>query len=460
MHRRYRASFGLLVVGLGVAGVPLDTSVNIAFPAITAAFDLQVRAIQWVVICYVLTYASLMLVFGKLGDLFGHRRIFRLGLVVGTVAFVLCSLAPSFGWLLVFRVVQGIGAALALSCAPALATSLYDESRRARALGAFAGLFAVSTAVGPLLGGTLVEAWGWNAVFWFRAPVALLALALTWMLPPPKVGTGRRFDWLGAGLLAFWMSALLLALALLQLPGVGVWLPVVLGFAGLNALVVFVLHQAGFDEPILRPALFRDIDFTLLNLMSLAVNFVTFSVLLLVPYHLAQIVRLSATLGGLVLAISSIGAILGSALAGRLAGRVGQRPVALAGVVLVIAGTAVTGISADPAALGVMAAALLCQGIGLGLFQVAYTDVVTAALPLRDRGVAGSLAMVSRTLGTVASATVLSALFQQTQQAAVARGLAADAAFISGFNAAFTTATVFLLVALLLTLLRRRVWFG
>jgi hypothetical protein len=103
---------------------------------------------------------------------------------------------------------------------------------------------------------------------------------------------------------------------------------------------------------------------------------------------------------------------------------------------------------------------LLCQGIGLGLFQVAYTDVVTGALPLRDRGVAGSLAMVSRTLGTVASATILSALFQQAQQAALTKGHAPEAAFIAGFDAAFTTAAVFLLAVLLLTLLRRRMWFA
>ena len=101
---------GMLVVGLGVAGVPLDTSVNIAFPAITAAFALEVRTIQWVVICYVLTYTSLMLVFGKVGDLLGYRRVFQLGLLVSAMAFVLCALAPTFGWLLVFRTLQGIGA--------------------------------------------------------------------------------------------------------------------------------------------------------------------------------------------------------------------------------------------------------------------------------------------------------------------------------------------------------------
>lgn len=455
-----RASLGLVVVGLGVAGVPLDTAVNIAFPAITAAFDLEVRAIQWVVICYVLTYASLMLVFGKLGDLFGHRRIFQLGLAVSAVAFVLCALAPTFGGLLLCRVLQGLGAALALSCAPALATSLYDESRRTRALGAYAGLFAVSWALGPLLGGALVERWDWNAVFWFRAPVALLALALSWTLPAPKAEPGRRFDGLGAGALACWMSALLLALALLQMPGVGGWVPLAVGLAGLGALVVFVVQQARFEEPILRLSLFRDVDFTLLNLMSLAVSFVGFAVLLLVPYHLARIAHLSATAGGVVLAVSAVGAIVGSTLAGRLAVRAGQRRIAFAGVATVIAATGLIGMTADRATLEVMAAALFCQGIGLGLFQVAYTDVVTATLPLRDRGVAGSLAMVSRTLGTVTSATVLSAVFQGVQQAALVDGKAADAAFLAGFETAFIAAAAFLLVVLLPTLLRRRMWFA
>jgi MFS family permease len=453
-----RAALGLLVVGLGVAGVPLDTSVNIAFPDITATFGLQVRTIQWIVICYVLTYTSLMLVFGKLGDLLGYRRMFQLGLVVSAGAFVLCALAPAFGWLLAARILQGIGAALTLSCAPALATSLYDESARARALAAYAGLFSVAWALGPLAGGVLVDRWGWSAVFWFRAPVALLALLMSWILPAPKVETQRRFDWLGAGLLAFWINALLLTLALAQMPDGSVLAPLVLGIAGLNALVVFVLHQSSFGEPILRPSLFADLDFTLLNVMSLAVNLVGFAVLLLVPYHLSRIVHLSATAGGAVLAINAAGMMLGSALAGRLGGGTRQRRNALAGTILVIGGTVAIGASADPAALGVMCAALLCQGVGLGLFQVAYTDIVTATLPLRDRGVAGSLAMVTRTLGTVASATLLSALFQKTQQAALSHGLAAGDAFLRGFRAVFFAAAVFLLAALVASFVRRRMW--
>jgi MFS family permease len=451
------AGFGLLIVGLGVAGAPLDTSVNIAFPAITAAFAIEVRTIQWIVISYVLTYASLMLVFGKLGDLLGYRRIFQLGLFVSSIAFVLCALAPGFIWLLAFRVLQGIGAALTLSCAPALATSLYAESGRARALGAYAALFSASWALGPLLGGVLVDSGGWGAVFWFRAPIALLALALSWRLPLPVADGRRSFDGLGAGLLAFWMSGLLLALALAQMPDAGTW-GLLLALAGVVVLWLFVAHEAHIDEPILRPALFVDRAFSLLNLMSVAVSLVGFAVLLLVPYQLTRIAGLSASAGGVVLAINALGMIAGSWAAGRLAGKLRQRAIALAGVLLVVAGSAAIGSFAAAATLYPMIAALFCQGVGLGLFQVAYTDIVTETLPLRDRGVAGSLAMVSRTLGTVAGATLLSALFQHGRQAALAEGVGDGAAFIRGFETTFLGAAAALAIVLLLSFLHRRLW--
>ena len=186
---------GLLIVGLGIIAAPLDTAVNIAFPSITRAFDLQVQDIRWVVIAYVLTYASLMLVFGRLGDLLGYRRIFQLGLLVSAVGFVACSLAPSYRLLLLGRMLQGVGIALTLSCAPALAISLFEERERTRVLGIYAAITAAGAALGPLLGGFLVERAAWPAVFWSRAPLVLLALALSWLIPAtPRLGSVRGFD--------------------------------------------------------------------------------------------------------------------------------------------------------------------------------------------------------------------------------------------------------------------------
>src|SRR6185312_13898453 len=160
---RPRTGWGIAVVGLGTLVVPFDSSVNVAFPHIIRAFQLPIPAIQWVVIAYTLTYAALMLVFGRVGDMLGYRRIFLAGSLWSSVAFVLCALAPSYGALLAARVLQGVGAALVLSCGPALATSLYEEERRPRVLGLYTMVFGVGGALGPILAGPLVQYWGWSA---------------------------------------------------------------------------------------------------------------------------------------------------------------------------------------------------------------------------------------------------------------------------------------------------------
>src|SRR6266581_6133902 len=172
-ERRNRMSSGqlmrIVLVGWGTSVVPLDSAVNVAFPAITGSFDLPIQMIQWVVICYVLTYASLMLAFGRAGDIFSHGRVFRIGLLWSGAAYLLCAAAPSYGWLLFCRFLQGIGASLIVSCAPAMVTGLFPEARRSRAVGMFTLMYAIGSAAGPVLGGLLVQLWGWPAVFWFRA---------------------------------------------------------------------------------------------------------------------------------------------------------------------------------------------------------------------------------------------------------------------------------------------------
>ena len=177
-----RPEVGLLVIGLGTLVAPLDTAVNIAFPSMTEAFELRLEAIRWVVIAYVLTYASLMLVCGRLGDLVGYRPIFQLGLALSALGLIGCAMAPSYALLLLAPHAAGVGIALTLSCGPALATSLYGEHRRTRALAFYAAVMAVGAALGPLVGGFLVAQWGWAAVFWFRVPLAVLALALSWLI--------------------------------------------------------------------------------------------------------------------------------------------------------------------------------------------------------------------------------------------------------------------------------------
>jgi MFS family permease len=458
MWRLSRPTAGLLVVGLGTIAAPLDSAVNIAFPSITQTFALEVQDIRWVVIAYVLTYSSLMLVFGRLGDLLGYRRIFQLGLLVSALGFAACSVAPTYPLLMLGRMLQGVGIALTLSCAPALAISLFEEGRRTRVLGIYAAISAAGSALGPLLGGVLVERFGWPAVFWARAPIVLVALALSWVIPAAaRGGSVRGFDGIGALLLVAWFSALLMVFAVDAGP-LGPALPLGLAMLAAIAFAAFVVRETRHPQPLIRLSLFRDPGFAIMNAASIAVNLVGFAVLLLVPYYLVRIAHLDAAAGGVLLACGAGGTVVGSWLAGRLAGRVRIGRLALAGVVLSVAGLWLVSMWTPATTLGIVALSLLLQGVGVGLFQVAYADLVIATLPPQERGVAGSLTMVTRTIGIVGGATALSAAFRHFESISLAGGATATDAFLAGFQTTFRYAALGLALSLFFGLLRPRTW--
>ena len=422
--------FRLAMIGLGMAIVPLDTAVNIGFPDITKSFGLPIAMIQWVVICYVLTYAALMLAFGRIGDIGGHARVFRTGLAWSAVAYLLCAAAPGFGWLLFFRFLQGIGAGLVISCAPALVTGLYPEERRSHAVGMFTLIFGIASAAGPLIGGVVVARWGWPAVFWFRAPIALASLLFLRGLPPSATRRGERFDIAGALLLALGLTALLFGINALS--RVGGFQPVALIAVAAASFVLFGWWEARAARPIVRIRMFRDPGFAAVNLVTVLTYLAQFSVLLFVPYFFVRFSAMPLPLAGAVLAIGSATMAIAAPPAGWLIARMAPERVAALGIVAVGAGLFLVGFWPADVSPVVMVLTLAVQGLGVGLFQTAYMDMVMRASPPADRGVAGSLAILTRTIGTVTGAASLTLIF-----GLIAKRVPGGDSFLVAFGALF-----------------------
>ncbi|MFN0030466.1 MAG: MFS transporter [Acidimicrobiales bacterium] len=481
------------VVAAATAGlvVNLDTALNIALPAVSDAFDLQVAGITWIVVCYVLTYACLLVTTGRLADAFGHARMVRWGLALTTVGLAGVGLAPVWGLVLVGRVVQGAGAALILGAAPALVTTSVPAERAARALGQFQLGVAVGFAAGPPLGGMLTEWLGWRWVFLFRVPLAAgLALLLWWRLPRPALpmakpatpaepGTpadaaipaapstranptkSRRapLDLAGtlslgaavaAGLLALnrgnqagWTSPTVLLAAALVVPLALTWLR--------------VEHRA--ENPALDPALFRSARFSVANGLTAAANGSMFMVWLLSPYYLVTTLGHSTIAGGFLLAANPAAMALVAPLAGRAAIRWGAGRVASTGLAIEACGLAVTSQLSDRAPAAAVAGALALVGLGVGLFTVPNMTLVMGSIARDRQGVAGGLSQMTRTVGVV-SGVALGSLALTHLRSGEGRRLGVDAVdqltFLPAYSTVFLGAAALAGGAFLVSLTRLR----
>ena len=432
----------LAVVALGISAAPLDTSVNIAFPAITAAFGNDVSAIQWVIICNVLTYAGLMPGLGRLADIVGHKRVFVTGLAWSAGALVLCGVAETFGWLLAARVLQGAGNAFLLSCGPALATLSFPERDRGRVLGWYTTGFAAALMLGPAVGGVLVDLWGWPSVFWFRVPLVLAAAVLVVLLvPDPGHATpDEPFDLRGALGLGAGLAAALLALN--QGPRLG-WASVLV-FAGAALVALwFVRHELRTAHPVIDVRLFRIRPFAAANIAHVLMNVGAFMIYLLTPYYLVRIMGAGTALAGLLLAVSPLGMIVASPIAGHLLRYAGSFRLGVAGLALLA--TALCAIAMLPAGVGAVAlvAVFLAHGCGQGLFQVASIDFVMGTIPRSRQGVAGSLNMVTRTVGVVTVASTGTLLF-----ASLGGETGNEEAFLHAYRLTFLAAAAVVILAI------------
>jgi EmrB/QacA subfamily drug resistance transporter len=405
---RGRWVLAVAVLGSGMAFLD-GTVVNVALPDIGEDLDASTSSLQWLLNGYLLTLASLILLGGSLGDRHGRRRIFVVGVWVFTGASLLCALAPNAGLLVAARLLQGIGGALLTPGSLAMIEASFRPADRARAIGAWSGLGGVATALGPLLGGYLVQAVSWRAIFLINLPLGILVVAMAARhVPETRDPTaGGRLDFLGAALAAVGLAGT--TYALIEAPGNGAPAPVLIGgIAGAFALVAFVLAERHSPNPMMPLDIFASRQFSAANLVTFAVYaalggfFFLFVAFLQVALGYSPIAAGAASLPvtALMLALS--------ARSGALAQRIGARiPLSVGPLVIAAALLLMTRIQPGDGYVSGVLPAMVVFGLGLTLVVAPVTATVLAAADPRHSGIASGINnAVSRVAGLLAVAVL------------------------------------------------------
>jgi EmrB/QacA subfamily drug resistance transporter len=407
MNRTQR--FTLAATGLGLFMIFLDALiVNVALPSIQQDFRVGESGLQWVVTAYSLGMAVAIMSAGTLADIFGRRRLYLAGIALFTASSVACGMAGSLGVLNAARAVQGVAAATVNVTSLALVSAAFpDPKQKAWAIGIWTAIAATATAVGPTLGGLLVERSGWRGIFLVNVPVGLAVMALTRrFVAESRDERPRRFD--APGQLLFVAAVGAFAYAVIEGPRAGWTSPEILGLFVLSAaaLTAFILVERRSADPMMDLTLFRDRTYSLAIVTIFAVLFAVFGMLLVITQYLQNVRGFSPIQAGLLLLPYSAMSMLVSLRAGRLVSVVGSRRLILVGLTSQIGGLAVIGVGLGRGA-AIVVAGLALSALGSSLCLTPITSLAMTAVPAERSGMAAAIMSAQRALGSTVGFAVL-----------------------------------------------------
>jgi EmrB/QacA subfamily drug resistance transporter len=423
-----RRTLILAICCLSLFMVGMDTTiVNIALPTIAGDLHAGISGLQWTIDAYVLVLGSLLMLSGSLADRLGRRRVFTAGLTLFGAASLLCSLAPDINWLIAFRAIQGIGGSMLNPVALSIISNVFtDDRERARAVGVWGGVFGLSMALGPLVGGLLLQAsLGWRSLFWVNVPIAIVALLLTArFVPESKAAHARRIDPVGQGLVLGMLATL--TYAIIEGPDTGWTSPAILACLVLAALALIglLVYEPRHEEPLLELRFFASVPFS----GASAIAFIAFAAVggfaLITTLYLQEARGYSALEAGLLFVPVAAAAMVSGPLSGRLVASRGPRLSLLgAGAALTLCAVMLTGLT-PTTSVGWLVAAYVVFGLGFGLVSAPVNNTALSGMPRTQSGVAAAIVSTGRQVGQTLGVAVAGALLASSLHGSIQTGLA------------------------------------
>ena len=396
----------LILVNVSVATfmATLDGSiVNIALPSISQNFKVSLGTIQWVVTAYLITISVLLLVWGKLSDMYGKRNIFAFGFIMFTFGSALCGFSQSLEMLVVARVLQAIGASATMALSQGIVASVFPPEKRGKALGITGTMVALGSLVGPSLGGVLVHVAGWQSIFFINLPIGVVGTILTFTILPEifERQTDKRFDFKGT--LLFSTSLLLMFVGLLfvqqgTLP-MRYFTPILV--VAVSAAILFVLVERKVQNPLIRLEIFKKREFSS-GLASAFLSFVALSsTLLFLPFYLQNILKLNPLNAGLLISFYPITTMIVAPISGWLSDKISYRPLTVTGMTICTLILFFMTTFNTTTSYVVIALCNIMLGVGIALFMSPNNSSVMGSVPKAQLGVAGGINALFRTLGMV-----------------------------------------------------------
>ncbi|MGJ7909905.1 MFS transporter [Neobacillus sp. LXY-1] len=393
----------LIILNLFVFMSTLDGSiVNIALPVISKNLNLSISQTQWIVSSYLIAICTLILFFGRLGDIFGKIKVFKFGTVIFLVGSLLCGISSSLTELIIFRIVQAVGASMTMANSQGIITDIFPIKERGKALGLVGTFVSLGSIAGPSAGGILVSALGWESIFWVNIPIGIIAISVGWRLLPKDLGLHKgNLDWNGSLLFSIFIISLFSGLLLGQQVGYHDWRILTSLVVSIITFMLFLWTESHKDQPMLHLALFKNPAFSLSILCGFLVFASTFCFNIIAPFYTQNILHLTPLGSGFLLMLFPITMAVTAPFSGALSDKIGSEFLTFIGlIVMVLAqfGLATLHNGSSVPLFGVLVAML---GFGNGLFQSPNNSLVMSTVPRQHLGIAGSINSLIRNFGMV-----------------------------------------------------------